>query len=426
MKPILLIIFLLTIVKVSASAADQKFDSNTSTVYDLKIDEGKLIVFTPNLPLIRRQITSQLSFLVGYFNHFNSGPLLSHAKFNIESVKEDTTGRGKYLVTYSALVPVAWTNRKKAPTHFEVILPNRSGPQFFENLLSEFKDGSLSDCREQNESLSVVNLFYHYRPQRRNCNFSDDTIANRFAFKLDASFSPSKLQTSNKSPEYARIWDDGLLDILLVFAKDKIGNRDYYDNGSLSYYQTFKKLNKTFDQLISSNVDFNWSLRNNMQRFIENEYLLEDNRRVRLRILLVDRITIATSSEIEKIKKYSAEADYVMYNGHAGLGSNIDRFMSLVEFDKSKYQIYFLNGCDTFSYYPSSAMTKVERTNTGDKASKWVDLITNAMPSYFNSMASNTTKMVEALIDGKVTYKEILKEIDDYQNATVMGEEDNI
>lgn len=235
MKPILLIIFLLTIVKVSASAAEAKFDSRTFKVYDLVINEGKLIVFTPNLPLIKRQITSQLSFLVGYFNHFNSDPLLSHAKVNIESVRPDTSGRGKYLVTYKALVPVAWTNSMQAPKHFEVILPHRTAPQFLESFFNELKNGSLSDCREQSGSLSVISLFYRYRPLRENCNFIDETVAQNFVFKLNASFGPTYLEMSSKTIENTKIWEDGLLDILLAFTKERIYSRDYYENGSLSY-----------------------------------------------------------------------------------------------------------------------------------------------------------------------------------------------
>tara|TARA_R110000868_G_scaffold106668_5_gene292391 strand:+ start:3083 stop:4345 length:1263 start_codon:yes stop_codon:yes gene_type:complete len=405
----------------SGNAKIPKFDSAASRIYDLKIQNAKLAVFTTHMPLIKEQITSQLSFLVGFFNHYNSGPLLSHAKFEVISVKEDQSGRGKFIATYNATIPVAWNNRNSPVGSMQVTLPHRAGPQFYGQFLNAMDSGNLSNCHDHSGALSTANLFYHFRPNNSYCNFSDEAIANEYVFKLAATFTPSALQTSDKAPEYKKLWADGLLDVFLVFAKDKPYAANQNDVGSISYYETIRALYREY-----SSERFNFALNEQLPKFVQIEKTLSNGQKIRIVAMLVEKVSLVSQSEINTIKAYSTKADYVMYNGHAGLGSNIDQFIRLVDFPRARYQVYFLNGCDTFSYYPTQAMTRVERMNPGDKASKWLDLISNGMPAYFHTMAPNTMAVLRELVKQRASYRDILSQIDDYQNAAVMGEEDNL
>ncbi len=303
----------------------------------------------------------------------------------------------------------------------QVILPHRAGPQFYGQFLSALDSGTLTNCHDHSGALSTANLFYHFRPYNSYCNFSDESIATDYVFKMPASFTPSSLQTHNKSPEYNKLWADGLLDVFLVFAKDKPYAANNSDVGSRSYYETLRALYREY-----SSERFNFALDDNLPKFLQIEKTLANNQKIRIAVMLVEKVSLVSQSEINTIKAYSTKADYVMYNGHAGLGHNIDQFIRLVDFPRARYQVYFLNGCDTFSYYPTQAMTRVERMNPGDKASKWLDLISNGMPAYFHTMSPNTLAVLKELVRQRASYRDILSQIDDYQNAAVMGEEDNL
>jgi hypothetical protein len=89
-----------------------------------------------------------------------------------------------------------------------------------------------------------------------------------------------------------------------------------------------------------------------------------------------------------------------------------------------------MNGCDTFAYVDGSLAQKRAPLNPDDNAdgSKYMDIVTNAMPSYFHSNARASTALVKGLLSIQTpkTYEQIFAELDTQQVVLVTGEEDNV
>jgi hypothetical protein len=94
-------------------------------------------------------------------------------------------------------------------------------------------------------------------------------------------------------------------------------------------------------------------------------------------------------------------------------------------FEKDHYQIYLVNGCDTFAYVDKALENAHAAVNPGFAGTKYFDMITNAMPSYFHSNSRANMALINAILDQTKTYREILADFDQSQRAVVTGEEDN-
>ena len=89
----------------------------------------------------------------------------------------------------------------------------------------------------------------------------------------------------------------------------------------------------------------------------------------------------------------------------------------------------FMNGCDTFAYVDGSLAQKRAPLNPDDPSgTKYMDIVTNGMPSYFHSNARASTALVKGLmsINQPKTYESMFAELDSAQVVLVTGEEDNV
>src|SRR5262249_26321342 len=122
-------------------------------------------------------------------------------------------------------------------------------------------------------------------------------------------------------------------------------------------------------------------------------------------------------------------ADMILYNGHAGLGANVRALQQKGQFFPGTYQIVMMNGCDTFAYVDDTMQKTRALLNPSDPTgSKYLDVIANAMPAYFNSLPDTAMALIRALADlsSPMSYDQILAEIDPAQVVVVTGEEDNV
>ena len=115
----------------------------------------------------------------------------------------------------------------------------------------------------------------------------------------------------------------------------------------------------------------------------------------------------------------------MIYNGHAGMGDNVEALARLAEFTRGHYQIFFVNGCDTFTYANESLFEAHSRANPGSEPSKYMDILSNSMSNYFGWMANESFILIDALTERKNTYREILERFDPRQRPISDGEEDN-
>ena len=95
------------------------------------------------------------------------------------------------------------------------------------------------------------------------------------------------------------------------------------------------------------------------------------------------------------------------------------------KFVKGQYQLFLVNGCDTFAYVDDALFDAHQAVNPDNEKTKYLDIITNAMPSYFHENAGANMAIINALVSKDKTYRAILEDFDIDQRAVVTGEEDN-
>ena len=143
-------------------------------------------------------------------------------------------------------------------------------------------------------------------------------------------------------------------------------------------------------------------------------------------ILVEDIKEVYPGSEIETLyNERTTYSDFVSYSGHSGLGANIRQLAQMGRFVPGQYQIFLINGCDTFAYVDEALARAHERVNPGKGRYKFFDILTNAMPSFFHMNARSNMTVIKALVEKDKTYQEILAGFDQNQRAVVTGEEDN-
>ena len=88
-----------------------------------------------------------------------------------------------------------------------------------------------------------------------------------------------------------------------------------------------------------------------------------------------------------------------------------------------------MNGCDTYAYVDSALADAHAAVNPDDPdGTLYLDVMANAMPSFFRSMPGATMAIVEALLDRQnpKTYEQIFQYIDKSEVVLVTGEHDNV
>ncbi len=129
-----------------------------------------------------------------------------------------------------------------------------------------------------------------------------------------------------------------------------------------------------------------------------------------------------------RYEELSTEADLIFYNGHAGLGSNVRALARKGDFRAGKYQIFFMNGCDTFAYVDGSlAETRAALNPDDPTGTKYMEIVTNGMPAFFSEIADDSLAIFRGLlsIDAPMPCEEIFEDVDAAQVVVVTGEEDN-
>ena len=143
-------------------------------------------------------------------------------------------------------------------------------------------------------------------------------------------------------------------------------------------------------------------------------------------IMLVEGVRNMTSAQTARYNDRTKRSDLVSYSGHSGLGANIRALTRMGSFLPGQYQIFFVNGCDTFAYVENSLRDAHAAANPGFGPSKYFDMITNSMPSYFHMNAYGNLTLIKSLLGRQLNYRQILGQIDSSQMPVVTGEEDNL
>ena len=370
----------------STAAADS---SAIATVLDMSFD-GELT--TDSSWDLEGSIKDQLLYTIGSLNASNSVGRLD--KVVLTHVQRTSLGGGRSKVTYHAKMPVAWGSKTNLPTSFTFTLPRDVSYAGLEAFATRYKNSCVDFGAHDVNSGS---MWFYYRPRASGCSFAEADIAR---FTASAVVSPNN--TTGKFPEYNKVWEDGELRVIAIFAKYEVGATTGADAG-ISAYNEFLRDSKS--RLRSGGSGYETvpasvpSFPGVSVPIVEQRVQLPDGKRVTVSAFLVDNPSAAGAVFDTSYENLSGRADLIVYNGRAALGANVRALARRGSWIAGQYVMVFMNASDTYAYIDSTLFDRHAAVNPDDPAgTKHTDVIVNAMPSFFSSQSGATMAFINALL----------------------------
>jgi hypothetical protein len=398
---------------------DGKDDSSSLAVFlDFEWEGAYAVDSSPwNL---RQSIQDHLLFTIGHLNGDNAVGRLD--RLELSDARTVTEG-GVTKVVYKAKMPVAWGDKLNPPSSYEFVLPSSMKFDAVDRFTTSYKDRCVDWSAHDVDSGS---MWYYYRPLESSC-----TLASADVYRATASVSLSPINTTGKFPEYNKLWEDGALNVLAIFGKYEDGatsgdsgidgynqfiNSMRIELGGLGVFTTLPATIPTNPGVAVPDVTFSATL--------------PSGKAVRVTALLTDNVRTGLSDPAfrGRYEALSTRADLIVYNGHAGLGANVRALARSGQWVAGQYVIVFMNGCDTYAYVDSALNDAHKLVNPDDTTgTKYVDIVTNGMPSFFASMSGATMALFRGILahDDPRTYEQIFRTVDRSQVVLVTGEADN-
>lgn len=393
-----------------------KEDSSAEAVFlDFSFD-GEL--HTDRRYGIEGQIEDQLLYTIGQLNGSRGVARLD--RIQLEDVETTEDGDG-YLVRYHATIPVAWGRRAQVPNEYTLKLPRDVSYAG----LTRFSETYGRSCVDWGaHDVTSGSMWYYYRPERSNCELSDDDVV--FAI---ADVSLSDINTTGRFPEYDMVWSDETLRVVAVFGKYEDGATSSSDAGIAAYDRFIQEIRRELrgHELVTEPAEVPTNPGVDLPE-VTFRATLAEGRAVEVVAILVDNVRTAGADFNARYGELSSTADLIVYNGHAGLGANIRALARKGRWVQGQYAIIFMNGCDTYAYVDSALWDAHAAVNPDDDTgTRYADIVMNALPSYFRSMPHATMALIRGLMsyDEPRTYEQIFADVDSSQVVMVSGEEDN-
>ena len=393
----------------------QAFSSAQATLLELEFDGELTVPGTVSATSARSYIDQQLLFTIGHLNGNNAVGRLD--KVTLTNVKVAGS-----VVTFHAKLPVAWGSKTNLPTSYALTLPRGMGSAALESFTTKYKSGCVDFGAHD---VDAGSMWYYYRPNKSGC-----TLAAADVVKTTATAKVSTENTTGKYPELHKVWEDQALNVVAIFGKYEDGATTSSDVG-IAAFNAFVRAMKTELAAFSlvttpANLPADPGVANADITF---RATLANGKTVTVTALLVDNVQAGGAQFDARYEALSTRADLIAYNGHAGLGANVRALANKGSFVTGQYAIIFMNGCDTYAYVDGSLAQSRARLNTEDPTgTKYMEIVTNGMPAFFQSMPNASLALVRGLmkVEAPLTYEQIFASVDRAQIVTVTGEEDNV
>jgi hypothetical protein len=399
-------------------------DSFHSRAFDGFIDDGFIVTAAASDEIVREQIEEQLRYSVGLLNTWSGVGDLSRTLAKSIKIKDRTVvSEGRWRVSYTASMTVVWSNSYQRPGSVMLILP--SGTDSNLGMPKKFVDRyNVPACLDpSNHGVGIGSIWYYLRPYQRGCELGNSRNVAPLSVRFPMRLEESAINTTGHSPEYKKFWEDGKLVVTSVFSRNSPG-RDPNDEGYSQYRYFYQRMVSTFGQPIEVSA----AISPNGPDLDTTAYAATFNTvkgPIVVHTWLVDGMTNNGDEFDSQFATVTADSDVVNYNGHAGLGSNVRGLARRFSVNPGQYQLFVINGCDTFAYVDDLIMQKHKDKNPGYPDYKFVDVIANTMPSYFSYNTHTAVNVISAAVQSNATYRQILSNFDRSQHAVVFGEEDN-
>jgi len=374
---------------------------------------------------IRELVNYQLSFLIGHFqshSHLKRFPypgVLGDSQ-TIKFKKVGPRVGETQLITYSFKGKTNF-HEDIFGSNLEASVPLRI-PLNTETFYRLGLVKGVNKCTDEHYN-SEDDLFYFWDPELKGCPLKGDT---KTVQHIDGKL--KKLNNTKSSyPEYDRLYLNQELKVSIFFGyiddyPAKIGKKDdaylaFEDVEAELLAHGFEVMEeKTFGKINHLRV-FEKSLINQ----------LGQKQKVVVEMLLSDTSLNSTDSVfVSAFTKALMESQIVAYDGHSGLGGNLDISRFPISKLKSQYQVYFFNGCSSYPYFNGMYFSKKPQ------GKKNLEIITSGLPTLSSTSATNMLAFIDPFIQGKtISYQTLLNRIEnsngneDTYLMGVNGDEDN-
>ncbi len=282
----------------------------------------------------RKAILSQLMYTQG---QLTTGYKANGQVGNVRlSDIRETSGNGTKRIRYTAAMPVAWPKDRGAPNRFELVLPLDM------TRTDDFNAKYDGKCGHHEWDSST---FWHdWNPAADGCSIDEPDVT-----RAPVSVGPSARATGSKYPEYDLMWADGKLRAVALF-----GIITKNDHGDWGYTGAKSFAERVTRQLYGAR----------MKRNAATSSILSDvtitgraaHGDVQVDVILVRDLASLDGDFDARYDGLSEDADLILYNGHAGLGRNVNAFANEGRVAAGKYQLVLMNGCQTFAYLDSTCL----------------------------------------------------------------------
>ncbi|MEA2748289.1 MAG: hypothetical protein QOI41_2432 [Myxococcales bacterium] len=396
--------------QVDDTAGDEApITSNDAQIVDFTFSSE---VIAPKSDDTRKAIVSQLLYTVGALTseHQANGQI---GRVQTSAITETVQGDNK-RIKYTARLPVAWPKGQSVPKTYAVVLPNDT------TKLAAFNDKYDGKCGSNEYGHEV---FWHdFNPIATGC-----TVDTADVVKSNAKVTKNKAVTTGKYPEYAKVWEDGALNVVAIFGYSDSGGAS--DQGEQEYDSFVAKAKDLFPGATSTTNATTDSIHRDITVKAKVKVAGVD-RDVSITSLLIGTLYTSGADFDTRYNPLSEKADLVVYNGHSELSKNTNALAAKGKVAPKQYQMFFFDSCDTYAYL-DTALTDRRRAVNGAAAdpagTKYLDVATNVLPSYFSNYAASSLTFVSALAnrDTPKTYNQIMSDLPSDQVVVVTGEEDN-
>jgi hypothetical protein len=392
-----------------AEGDDAPITSNEAQIVDFNFDAEVVAAKTEET---RKAIVSQLFYTIGALTteHEANGQV-----GRVELSNVTTTNAGDLVtIKYHARLPVAWPKGRSVPRRYDVVLPKDTTKLQDFNAKYDGKCGANEYGRES---------FWHdFNPKARGCAVDPADVS-----KATARVTKSRAITQNKYPEYDRVWEDGALEVVAIFGFAEGGGAS--DVGQQEYEEFVRRAKDLVPNAAQKENARSASIAKDVS--ITGKVRVQgQDKDVRVTALLIDSLYTTGPDFAARYEPLSEKADLVVYNGHSELSKNTNALARMGKVAPKRYQLFFFDSCDTYAYLDTKLAerrTEVNGAAEDPKGTKYLDVATNVLPSYFVNYAGSSLSVFKALLqrDTPKTYNEILAELPSDQVVVVTGEEDN-
>ena len=319
----------------------------------------------------------------------------------------------KKKITYEASLAVIWPKDRAAPATYALALPRDI------TALAAFNQKYDGSCGRNEYGQDT---FWHdFNPIASGCRLDAADVV-----RVSASVRPHPQTTQGKFPEYDKVWADDTLDVVAVFGIISANTPD--DEGARTREQLLAEAKSSLTGAVRTDAP---AMSGVIADSTVSGTIAIDGRKRKVNVtaLLVQEASSAGAAFERRYSEVTATADLVIYEGHSGLGKNINALARNTGATAGKYQLVYFYGCQTLAYLEPSMHDKRIALNgaaSDPNGTKFLDIIATALPA-FGDGGRSTLGLYRALLDPRApkNFNDLIRGISPLHLTAVFGEDDN-